>query len=164
VDKGLLVGLLTMMSASLASADPITIPGLPLNSTLSPSHQALAPGSSYFLAFVTADTHDALSSDIGVYDAFVTAEADLDPTLAALDTTWKVIGSTRPSMPSPTSVSRDPSTILGRARRDRLSGYVRWHARQSDSLRPIRRRSQCRSSPRVDGNGREMAPPTPWEP
>jgi hypothetical protein len=69
-------------SVPLANATPITIPS------------GLAPGSTYFLTFVTADTHDALSSDISTYDAFVTAEADLDSTLAGLGTTWQVIGST----------------------------------------------------------------------
>jgi hypothetical protein len=46
------------------------------------------------LAFVTVNTHAATSSNIADYDAFVTAEADSDPALAALATTWKVIGST----------------------------------------------------------------------
>jgi hypothetical protein len=80
--KSFWVGLFTVLSASLASAAPITIP------------PDLAPGSTYFLAFVTAGTHDALSSNIADYDAFVTAEANSDLTLAALGTTWKVIGST----------------------------------------------------------------------
>jgi hypothetical protein len=75
-------GLLVLLSASSAAASPISIPA------------GLAAGSTYFLTFVTSDTHDALSSDIAAYDAFVTAEADMDPTLAALNTTWRVIGST----------------------------------------------------------------------
>jgi hypothetical protein len=80
--KAFLVGLLTMLSASLASASPITIPS------------GLAPGSTYFLAFVTSDIHNAVSSSISDYDAFATAEANLDPALVALGTTWRVIGST----------------------------------------------------------------------
>jgi hypothetical protein len=62
--KSFVVCLSMAMGASvpLANATPITIPS------------GLAPGSTYFLTFVTADTHDALSSDISTYDAFVTAE------------------------------------------------------------------------------------------
>ena len=81
------VGLFTMMIASLASANPITMPA------------GLAPGSTYFLAFVTAGTRDALPpSTISDYDAFVTAQADLSPDLLALRLatgfTWKAIAST----------------------------------------------------------------------
>ncbi|HEV2984431.1 MAG TPA: PEP-CTERM sorting domain-containing protein [Vicinamibacterales bacterium] len=76
------VGLFALLSASLASASPIAIP------------PGLAPGSTYFLTFVTAGVHDAVSSNIADYDAFVSSEANLDPALAALGTTWKAIGST----------------------------------------------------------------------
>jgi hypothetical protein len=37
------------------------------------------------------------SSDIAVYDAFVNAQAELNPALAALDTTWKALLSTSAS-------------------------------------------------------------------
>ena len=75
--------LLTMMTASAASAIPVTIP------------PGLAPGSTYFLAFVTAGTkRAAFSSNIFDYDAFVSGEANSDATLALLSTTWRVIGST----------------------------------------------------------------------
>ena len=74
--------LLTILRASLASATPVTLP------------PGVAPGSTYFLAFVTAGTRDAMSSNIFDYDAFVTAQANLDSSLAALGTTWKAIGST----------------------------------------------------------------------
>ncbi|HEV3312785.1 MAG TPA: PEP-CTERM sorting domain-containing protein [Chloroflexota bacterium] len=68
---------------------------LPLRPTPITIPPSLAPGSTYFLAFVTQDNHQtATSSNIADYDAFVTAQANLDPTLAALGTTWKVIGST----------------------------------------------------------------------
>ena len=75
-------GLLLVMSASIASAAPITIP------------QGLAPGTVYHLAFVSSGSHNAVSTDIAEYDAFVTAQANLVPGLAALNTTWTVIGST----------------------------------------------------------------------
>jgi hypothetical protein len=78
----LAVGLLTLMSASVASASPIIVP------------PGLAPGSTYFLAFVTRGTHDATSTNIADYDAFVTAEANLDSDLLGLSTTWKAIGTT----------------------------------------------------------------------
>ncbi len=50
------------------------------------------PVSAYRLAFVTDDTRNATSSDIAVYDAFVTAQA-----LLAFDlpvATWQAVGST----------------------------------------------------------------------
>jgi hypothetical protein len=82
------VGLFTLLSTSVASATPITIPS------------GLAPGSTYHLAFVTAGTQDLGRVGCGActiadFDAFVSSEANLDPTLAALGTTWKIIGSTR---------------------------------------------------------------------
>jgi len=80
--KILLVCLFAMARASLADASPITLP------------TGLAPGSTYFLAFATADIRVANSTNILDYDTFVTAQANLEPTLAALGTTWSVIGST----------------------------------------------------------------------
>ena len=70
------------LGAPNVSASPITIPPL------------LAPGSSYLLAFMTLGTRDATSTNIADYDSFVSTVANSDPTLAALGTTWKVIGST----------------------------------------------------------------------
>jgi len=46
------------------------------------------------LVFITADTYSAYDSNIADYNALVTAEADSVPALAALDTTWSVLGST----------------------------------------------------------------------
>lgn len=54
----------------------------------------LAPGSQYRLAFVTAGTRNAGSSQIADYNLFVTTEANLSSGLAALGTSWAVIGST----------------------------------------------------------------------
>jgi PEP-CTERM motif len=71
------------MRASLATATPIvTVPS------------GLASGSTYFLAFVTADQTTATSANISDYDTFVTNEADMNAALAALGTTWQAIGST----------------------------------------------------------------------
>ena len=55
---------------------------------------ALSAGSPYILVFVTSDTINAMSSTIGDYNTFVTTEANLNPALMALGTTWSVIGST----------------------------------------------------------------------
>ena len=54
----------------------------------------LTPGDRYRLAFVTSGTRDATSTLISDYNAFVTAQANLSPLLLALNTTWRVIGST----------------------------------------------------------------------
>jgi len=81
-------GLIGMISPSLAGAAPITVPS------------GAAPGSTYFLAFVTAGFTAATSSDIAYYDAFVAAEAAAQPELAALATTWRAIASTATFDPS----------------------------------------------------------------
>ncbi len=73
---------LVVMSASVATATPVIVPS------------GLSPGSLYYLAFVTDAMGDATSTNIADYDAFVTAEANSDPTLVALNTKWKVIGAT----------------------------------------------------------------------
>ncbi len=52
----------------------------------------LAPGSQYQLIFVTADAITPGSSNIADYNAFVTAEAALNPSLPPA--TWDVVGST----------------------------------------------------------------------
>jgi len=56
---------------------------------------------------VTDGGRDALSTNILDYDAFVTSQANLDSTLAALTTSWKVIGST------PTVNAIDHDAITG---------------------------------------------------
>ncbi|MGD9719719.1 MAG: PEP-CTERM sorting domain-containing protein [Pirellulales bacterium] len=53
---------------------------------------SLPVGSQYQLVFVTAGVRDATSTDINDYNAFVTAQAALNPLLPA--TTWHAIGST----------------------------------------------------------------------
>ena len=53
----------------------------------------LAPGSQYQLIFVTAGTHDALSSDITDYNTFVSNEAALNPSLPT-GVTWAAVAST----------------------------------------------------------------------
>jgi len=66
----------------IAFAGIVTIP-----TSLSPSNQ-------YRLAFVTSTTRDATSSDISVYNTFVSDVANAIPELNALGTTWKAVGST----------------------------------------------------------------------
>jgi hypothetical protein len=53
----------------------------------------LPPGSKYELLFVTKDTRDATSANIADYNAFVTAEAALNPLLPQ-GVTWHAIAST----------------------------------------------------------------------
>jgi hypothetical protein len=65
-----------------ALAAPITVP-LGLN-----------PGDQYRLAFVTSTSRDSQSTAIADYNTHVTSAANLDPTLAALPTTWTAIVST----------------------------------------------------------------------
>lgn len=59
--------------------------------TVIPPH--LPPGSKYELLFVTKDTRDATSTNIADYNAFVTAEAALNPMLPQ-GVTWHAIAST----------------------------------------------------------------------
>ena len=54
----------------------------------------LAPGSRYEIAFVTADSTTATSSDINYYDNFVKTEATQDSVLAGLGVSWNAIAST----------------------------------------------------------------------
>jgi hypothetical protein len=55
---------------------------------------SLVDGDQYRIVFVTSGTRNALSANIAEYNSFVTQQANLVPELAALNTTWKVIGST----------------------------------------------------------------------
>jgi len=91
------IGVLTLFGCAAGYADIVTPPGL-------------APGSTYQLAFVTLDGFFATSTVIATYNANVTAEAALNPTLAAFDATngvtWTVIGST----PSVNATANAPST------------------------------------------------------
>ncbi len=59
----------------------------------------LPPGSQYQLAFVTAGTTTATSSDIAFYDTFVRAEAALNPELPQ-SVTWDAVGTTAAVMAS----------------------------------------------------------------
>src|SRR5262249_45209929 len=68
----------------------------------------IAFGTQYQLIFVTSDTTAATSSAITTYDAFVQSEAALNPVLAALNTTWTVVGSTNGS----NAKGHSPSTGL----------------------------------------------------
>ena len=54
--------------------------------------EGLTPGQSYHWMFITRGTIDSNSADIAVYNAFVDAEAALNPDLAGLS--WRAIAST----------------------------------------------------------------------
>ena len=52
------------------------------------------PGNEYQILFVTSGSIAATSTNIADYNSFVTQQADLNPTLAALGATWNAIAST----------------------------------------------------------------------
>src|SRR4051812_40049266 len=54
----------------------------------------LNPGDTYRIIFVTDNATPAMSTDIADYNSFVTAEANNNPGLAALHTTWTAVLST----------------------------------------------------------------------
>jgi len=80
------------------------VAALPI-ATVPPS---LKPGDQYRLAFITLGRIQALSSDIDTYNDFVTAQANTSAELAALGTTWKIIGSTQ-TVDAKTNTSTDDS-------------------------------------------------------
>jgi len=54
----------------------------------------VARGSTYYLVFVTNGGYQATSTSLSTYNTEVNTEANADPVLAALDSTWLDIGST----------------------------------------------------------------------
>ncbi|MEM7205356.1 MAG: hypothetical protein AAF628_34185 [Planctomycetota bacterium] len=78
----------TLVVIALAACSNLTAQGL----ILPPPD--LNPGDQYRVLFVTDSTRDATSTEVADYDAFVTADADAVPTLAALGTTWQAVVST----------------------------------------------------------------------
>jgi hypothetical protein len=57
---------------------------------------SLSLGSKYYLAFVTQGTHNAVSTNIAVYNSFAQSQAALNPSLTGTNegVTWKALGST----------------------------------------------------------------------
>ena len=91
----------TFIVAPLASsAVPITVP------------TELNPGDQYRLAFVTSTTRDATDTDITLYNAFVSGVANGVTELAALGTTWKMIGSTS-SIDARDNTDSNPGVSVG---------------------------------------------------
>ena len=80
-------------------AEPVVVP------------MSLMPGDRYRLVFVTSGTRNATSTLISDYNAFVTAQANLSPLLLALNTTWRVIGSTL-SVDAITNIGFSPATAI----------------------------------------------------
>ncbi|QNN24200.1 PEP-CTERM sorting domain-containing protein [Planctomycetales bacterium ZRK34] len=74
----------------------------------------LAPGTLYRLVFVTEGAMAADEENITIYNQFVTTQANLSPELAALNTTWSVIGSS-PAVNAKTNTGTDPATSTGLA-------------------------------------------------
>jgi hypothetical protein len=94
------IGVALLGLSSLATAAPITIP------------PGLNPGDQYRLAFVTSTTRDATSSNIAVYNDFVTASATAQAELNALGTTWTAIASTE-DFDARDNTSTRPSNVSG---------------------------------------------------
>ncbi len=80
--------------ASSVCASSITVPA------------GLAPGSTYRLVFVTDETYTAADSAIGDYNTLVNNDANAVAALAALGTTWTIIGST-PTVNAITNIGQD---------------------------------------------------------
>ena len=78
----LLLAIALVLHGSATAAAVVTVPA------------GLGPGNQYRIVFVTSLGTDALSSNIGDYNAFVTGLANASPQLAALGTTWTAIAST----------------------------------------------------------------------
>ena len=72
----------------------------------------LSPGDQYRLAFVTSGVHDATSTDITTYNDFVRAEANSEPLLLSLATTWRAIGSTS-AVDARDNTATNPSSSVG---------------------------------------------------
>lgn len=72
----------------------------------------LGAGASYRLVFVTSGLMNASSHDIADYNAFVTSQANVSAELAALATSWKVLGSTS-SVDAKTNSATDPAVAGG---------------------------------------------------
>jgi len=89
---------LALAPAPAARADPLTGPGGVMAPT--GAHPVLprdwGVGDKYHLAFVSSSTHDAVSTDINVYNAWVQSQADAAGSIvkSAGAITWKAICST----------------------------------------------------------------------
>lgn len=73
---------MTLIS-SAANATPMTVPA------------DLSVGDTYRIVFVTEVVVNPGASLLSVYDSIVTSDALSQPELAALATTWQILGSTR---------------------------------------------------------------------
>ena len=88
------------LTAHMTLAAPVTIPA------------GLNPGDTYRIAFVTSTTRDATSTNIADYNAFVTAAANSQASLAALGTIWTAIASTS-TVSARDNTSTVPSSVVG---------------------------------------------------
>lgn len=86
--------------AGSAQAAPITAPG------------DLSFGDEYRLVFVSQDRRDLGTTDLSVYNAWLTSEADAVPELAALNTTWTMIGSS-PTVDARDNTDTNPTSAAG---------------------------------------------------
>jgi hypothetical protein len=88
------------LASQLVSAAVITVPS------------DLVPGNEYRLAFMTSRWTVATSANIADYNAFVTSAANSSPALAALGTSWHVIGSTA-TVDARDNTNTNPSLSVG---------------------------------------------------
>ncbi|NKB20945.1 MAG: PEP-CTERM sorting domain-containing protein [Alphaproteobacteria bacterium] len=95
-----LIGIAASIFIASAQAAPITVP------------TGLNVGDSYRLAFVTSNTMNAISSNLADYNAFVTAAANSQATLAALGTAWYAIASNAAGN-ARSNTGTDPTTATG---------------------------------------------------
>ncbi len=79
------------------------------NITLVPP--SLNPGDTYRLVFVTSTSTQALHTDIGYYNNFVTSVANSVPALASLGATWTAIGSAADGTSAAANIGASPSTV-----------------------------------------------------
>jgi len=90
------LNLATIMTHSFAFITAcVVMTAANVNAAIVTQPTGLSPGDSYRLAFVTAGTRDATSTNIADYNTFVTNAANAVPDLASLGTTWTAIVSTK---------------------------------------------------------------------
>jgi PEP-CTERM motif len=95
---GRVTAMLVVLGAAVLQATIITIP------------PDLKPGDTYRLVFVTSTVRDATSTDIDIYNQFVSGAANSVAALKALGATWKAIGSTA-AVDAATNIGASPAPI-----------------------------------------------------
>jgi len=107
---------ITAQNGSTQQVYTATVVQGPAPGTVSPIPPGLPAGTQYRLVFVTSGMRNAGSTAIADYNDFVAASAAAVPSLNALGTTWKVIGSTSAVKANVNTLTRstDPSAPIYR--------------------------------------------------